>query len=248
MLVIFQKKPKIAPDLQKPSKTTIVEVADKIIDEMMYVPPVQLPGSTFDLLMQDGWRLLGGVFVRHNHTKWLGQPCQTIPLRIRLANFTISKSQRKVLQRNADLKVTFGPITINDQKKLLFLLHTERFSENIPPEIECFINERSDVLPVPGGEFSVYEGDTLIACSYIHVGDKCVNGTYCFYDPAYGHRSLGTFTFLLELFYGIENGFQFYYQGYTYNIPSGMDYKKGFHGVEKMDWANSKWSYMARVI
>lgn len=196
---------------------------------------------TFDLLMQDGWRLLGGGFLRHNVTIFQGQQVRTVPLRVRLENFRLSKSQRKVLRSNSDLRLFFGQAPISEEKHALFHRHTTRFPDNVPEALHYFFHDGLFRQPVPGGEFSVFENERLLACSYVHVGTSALNGTYAFFEPTEARRSLGTFTMLLELLYAQHTERRFYYLGYAYDVPSPMDYKRNFHGIEAMDWQSGKW-------
>ncbi|HNM25566.1 MAG TPA: hypothetical protein PKL15_09060, partial [Saprospiraceae bacterium] len=87
-----------------------------------------------------------------------------------------------------------------------------------------------------------------LACSYVHLGDEAMSGTYCFFEPeASRQRSLGTFTMLLELLKAREMGKHFYYHGYCYDVPSQFDYKMNFHNLESMDWKTGIWHPRPRV-
>ena len=63
------------------------------------------------------------------------------------------------------------------------------------------------------------------------------------FDPAFAHRSLGIFTMLKEIAFAMENGKEFYYQGYSYEGPSFYDYKNVFAGLRAYDW-NGNWSFV----
>ncbi len=218
---------------------------DEIIDERINVQPLS-PGD-FDALMAKGWRLLGFSIVRHNYGINHEDLCRTIPLRIRLDfSPTLSHSQRKLLRRNAHLKVRFGPIHITEEKHELFQRHTQRFRSSIPDSIFCFLHPNTN-LPVPGIELCVYEGDRLFACSYMHLGKKAASATYCFFDPAFAHYRPGIFTMLLEMEWARQSGKKFYYHGYCYDEPSQFDYKLNFHNLEYMNWKTGLWLPLHRI-
>ena len=65
---------------------------------------------------------------------------QTItPLRIALASFCRSKSQRRVMNKNTDLRHEVVPAVINDELRAMFQRHKERFTHNVPDALETFL-------------------------------------------------------------------------------------------------------------
>ncbi len=219
---------------------------EDIIDESTELLPIGQ--DRFDQLLLGGWRLLGYSVIRHNFAVCRGRICRTIPLRVRLDDaFGFSKSQRLLLRRNADLHVRFGPAEITPEKEALFHRHTQRFRDQQPLSVYSFLHPEAASVPVPGFEFSVFEGTQLIACSFVHAGQDALSATYCFFEPEYGRRSLGSFTMLLELQLAMELGKQHYYHGYCYDVPSQFDYKLNFNNLEAMDWKTGVWSPHPRV-
>ena len=219
---------------------------EDIIDESIELQPME--PAQFDQYLVQGWRLLGYSVIRHNFAVCRGRICRTIPLRIRLDDaFSLSKSQRQLLRRNADLNVTCNPIRLNPEKEQLFRLHTERFRDRQPLSIYSFLHPEAHEMPVTGLELCVYEAGQLIACSYLHVGETAVSGTYCFFSPTHNRRSLGSFTMFLELQLAQQMGKTHYYHGYCYDVPSAFDYKMNFNNLESMDWNSGAWAPHPRV-
>lgn len=225
------------------SATTILE---NVIDERAEM--VQLNPDALDRILSEGWRLLGRRFVRHNFSTWRRKLCRTIPLRVRLAEFELSKSQRQILRRNEDLRVLSASARFDFDRERLFDLHRERFHEKQATTLASFINSESpNILPSEGRELAVHLDTELIACSFFHLGEKAISGTYCVFNPSHGRRSLGTLTMLLELLIAKEMGMDFYYHGYTHDIPSQFDYKLNVKGLETMNWDTGEWLPMDRV-
>lgn len=219
---------------------------EDIIDES--VDLLALEPEAFDHILGHGWRLLGFSMIRHNFAACRGRICSTIPLRIRLdADLNFSKSQRRLLRRNAHLKVQKGPIEITAEKERLFHLHTSRFRDGQPLSIFSFLNPAAHEVPVTGQEYAIFDGPNLIACSFFHLGETALSATYCFFDPTYDRYSLGTYTMLLELQLAKEMGKKYYYHGYCYDVPSQFDYKLNFNNLESMDWKSGKWTAHPRV-
>jgi len=225
------------------SATTILE---NVIDERAEM--VQLNPAVLDRILSEGWRLLGRRFVRHNFSTWRRKLCRTIPLRVRLSEFELTKSQRQTLRRNADLQVLSAPAQYDSERERLFNLHKERFHEKQATTLASFIHSESpNSLPTEGRELAVQLEGELIACSFFHIGQNAVSGTYCVFDPSYSRRSLGTLTMLLELLLAKEMGMEFYYHGYTHDIPSQFDYKLNVKGLEALSWETGEWSPLDRV-
>jgi arginyl-tRNA--protein-N-Asp/Glu arginylyltransferase len=217
----------------------------EIINEMQSLYP--MPGTELDRLLEGGWRFLGNEAVRHNVATWKAEVCGTVPARIRLSEFFLSTSQKKLLKKNAGLRVESGPICIDSQKTELFDKHTARIRERTPDSLFSFLNVYPEIIPGEGREFRVFAGNELIACSSIHLGEKAVSATYCIFSPDYGQFSPGIFTMLLEILYSIGRGMEFYYPGYVYSVPSQFDYKLNFHGTEQMNWNSGIWTARERV-
>jgi arginine-tRNA-protein transferase len=191
---------------------------------------------------------LGYSIIRHNFAVCRSQMCGTIPLRIRLKDFRFSKSQRQLLRRNADLEVAYGPIYLKPEHDALFKLHSEnRFSERRPDLLATFIGPEAHLEPVTGTSFSVRIDGQVVACSFMHIGEKAVSGTYCFFHPEFSKYSLGTYTLLLELLKSQELGMEFYYPGYCYDVPSQFDYKLNFNALESFDWKTGAWQPQERL-
>ena len=192
-----------------------------------------------DLLLENGWRHFGPHFFRYNIGLLEFDIRPVIPLRIRLADFSFSKSQRRVLRKNADLQTIIRPIEITAEAETLFERHKRRFKQNIPDSIYDFL---PPVSPLEAAaEVSVYENERLVAVSYFDIGEATVSGIYAMFDPEITSRGLGIFTLLKEIEFAIESGKEFYYQGYVYEGESFYDYKKRFRASEMFDW-NGTWS------
>jgi leucyl-tRNA---protein transferase len=213
---------------------------ENIVDER--IPLESMSGEAFDALLLAGWRLLGHGLIRHNFTWCRGKMCNTIPLRVRLADFEPTKSQRKLLRKNMGLSVTLGPIHVDEATEELFFAHNERLKEQRPASIYSFLSPHAATEPVPGKEFRIYEGDKHLCSSFVHLGERSASATYCVFDPAHSARSLGQYSMLLELLYAKEMGFEYYYHGYVNDVPSQFDYKLNFTALEQMDWGTQCWS------
>jgi leucyl-tRNA---protein transferase len=191
-----------------------------------------------DKLLADGWRHFGTQFFRYSLGAYEGDIRRVIPLRVRLGDFAVSKSQRRVLRQNEGASVEIAPLEITDESIALFERHKCRFKSGVPHSIYDFL---SHTMPCDASALNVRVGGQLAAVSYFDVGDGTVSAIYGMFDPEFSVRSLGIFTMLKEIEFALENNKEFYYQGYSYEGESFYDYKKRFRGTECYDWKGS-WS------
>lgn len=194
------------------------------------VTPVQL-----DALLAEGWRHFGTHFFRYNLGLYELDIRRVIPLRIRLTDFSLSKNQRRVLARNADVVVESGPIEISGEATRLFERHKRRFKFGVPDSVYDFVSGDS-TRPCETHQLTVRIDSHLAAVSYFDIGDRSISAVYAMFDPEFSTRSLGIFTMLKEIELAIEAEREFYYQGYSYEGESFYDYKKRFRGTECFDW------------
>ena len=209
------------------------------INEEFYaesVTPAQL-----DKLLSVGWRHFGTHFFRYSIGIYNFDIRHVVPLRIRLADFALSKSQRRVLTKNADVSTIIKPAEVTVESEFLFHRHKKRFEHSVPDSIYDFVSEEPASVPCEAKQIAVYREEKLIAASYFDVGKRSISGIYAMFDPDHASRGLGIFTMLKEIELAIDHGLEFYYQGYCYEGESFYDYKKRFRATEAFDW-NGNWA------
>ncbi|MES2660315.1 MAG: arginine-tRNA-protein transferase [Verrucomicrobiota bacterium] len=208
-----------------------------------YAPP-----GLMDRLWADGWRHFGDCFFRYSRTEAENGEIQVIqPLRIPLADFSLSKSQRRILKRNNDVVISILPAVVDDEREALFLKHRERFTTNVPESLRDFIpSPVPDRLPCTCLNVEVRLDERLLAVSYLDVDIESVSSVYAIFDPAEHRRGLGTLTLLEEIRWAGSQGKRWLYPGYATAQPSIYDYKKTFRPMEYSDW-NGNWELLERT-
>ncbi len=200
-----------------------------------------VPPEMMDRLWEAGWRHFGESFFRYS-LNVNDDGVQTItPLRVDLEKFTLSKSQRRVLTKNADLRCEFTPARLSDEARAMFQRHKLRFTENVPDDLDTFLSSDPAAIPCPCVECRVHLGDDLIALSYLDLGEGSTSAVYGMFEPAYSRRSLGIYTLLREIEFTQSRGCRYYYPGYATREPSAYDYKKQLRGLEMLDWESGLW-------
>ena len=195
-----------------------------------------------DALWAEGWRHFGAHFFRYSYGIGEDGALQFIqPLRMELADFRLSKSQRRVLRRNEDTEVRIVPAVVDDEREAMFLRHRKRFTSNIPDSLRTFIPSPQPATdPCQCLSVEVRAAGRLIAVSYLDVGAQAVSSVYAMFEPDEAWRSLGTYTLLHEIQGAAANGKRWLYPGYATAQPSHYDYKKSFHPLCCYDW-NGHW-------
>ena len=189
-----------------------------------------------DELWAEGWRHFGGVFFRYRRWQHGGRWLTVTPLRVDLGRFAPSRSQRRVLARNGDLRVETRPTEIGAEMRRMFRLHRLRFREQVPESLDNFLSFAPATVPCRNETIRVYSGSRLVAAHFLDVGADASSSVYSMFDPEESRRSLGVYTILLAAERARASGQRHYYPGYATREPSPYDYKKNFAGLEEYDW------------
>jgi len=192
--------------------------------------------SDMDMLWSGGWRHFGSFFFRYSLAPNTRRLCHVTPLRIELANFELSRSQRRVLARNQDLDVVIREAFIDSEKHDLFGRHRTRFKENVPDSLYDFMSKKAGSVPCRCEEICAFDNGRLVAFSFLDIGAIATSAVYAAFEPEESKRSLGIFTMLCAIAHSRSLGRTYYYPGYAYREPSMYDYKKRFSGLQYFDW------------
>ncbi|NJL14226.1 MAG: hypothetical protein HC913_15260 [Microscillaceae bacterium] len=97
-------------------------------------------------------------------------------------------------------------------------------------------------------EVGIYDEDRLVAVSFFDQGRRSLASILGLYDQDYEKYSLGTYTLLTEMAYGLDTGRKFYYPGYVLDRPSVFDYKLQLANgqMQYYDW-KGKWKPYERL-
>jgi arginine-tRNA-protein transferase len=206
-----------------------------------YFNSQKVSGEQLDYLLANGWRHNATDFYRFSTTLLNGEVVEIMPLRIVLEKFLPSRSQKRVLAKNRDLKIVIRNASISRTKEMMFQRHKQRFKDNIPDSIFDFLTTRASSVPCRKKEICAYLGNRLIAANFLGIGQTSTDAVYTIFEPEECKRSLGTLMILAGIRYSQELKRRYYYPGYAYHTPSVLDYKKRFAGSEYYDWDSEKW-------
>jgi arginine-tRNA-protein transferase len=197
-------------------------------------------GENIDNYWAQGWHSGFCRFRRSNFDVYKGRYRKAFPTRYRLEDFVFSKSLRRVLKKNQDLKTVIRPLRITPEKSRLYdYYHFLRHRE--PPEPLSKIYDYIVYYPSELMELCVFRENKLVACSIFERGNRAMVSNISFWDLDEASRSLGILTILLEVEYARRCGMNFYYLGFYYRQNPNYQYKTRFGGLEIYDWDNERW-------
>jgi arginine-tRNA-protein transferase len=186
--------------------------------------------------LAQGWRKFGRYFFRPSCPD-----CRAcIPLRVPTADYHISRSQKRVLARNRDIRVRFGPLTFSDRIFEIYRDHSvHRFGNHVNDPADFFTSFFTPSCPSLQSEY--YLGDTLLAAGFLDCSKRGLSSVYFIYDTAYSHLNLGTFSIIREIQEAKSRRLPYYYLGYYIEPCPRMTYKNHYLPNEHYNWTTKTW-------
>jgi arginyl-tRNA--protein-N-Asp/Glu arginylyltransferase len=176
-------------------------------------------------LLELGWRHFGAQYFRP-----VCAACrECVSLRVPVATFRPTKSQRRAWKKCRDLRVTIGNPVMDAERLALFnAWHAMRESSRgwNPTSMTPEEYDASFCEPHPcARELAYYEGERLVAVGLVDVTPHAVSSVYFYYHPDCRPRGLGVASVLFEIFWAHENGRAHLYLGYRVSGCPSTAYK-----------------------
>ncbi|MBO20977.1 MAG: arginyltransferase [Rhodospirillaceae bacterium] len=160
-----------------------------------------------------------------------------VPIRIPVAAFGPSRSQQRVWNRNADLRVNCGGAIANyEQYNLFFRYQRARhagsemaamsFSDFRAMIEESMVETELMSLRHPDG--------TLLGACLIDVLSTGLSAVYSYFEPAADRRSLGTYSVLRLVQEARARALDHVYLGYWIEDCAKMTYKSRFRSIQHL--------------
>lgn len=169
------------------------------------------------------------------------QGCE--PIRLDVDQFRPNRTMRRILRRgDRAIETEIGPLDATEEKVRLYNLHKQgRGLTSGEPELDldgyrAFLGESC----CETFELRYHVDGELIGVAIVDRGTNALSAVYCFFDPAHGNLSPGTFSILKQLALCKRWGLQHLYLGLYIEDAASMAYKARFtpherrlHGVWK---------------
>jgi arginine-tRNA-protein transferase len=183
----------------------------------------------FAVLLEYGFRRMGTVV----YTPKCNGCEACISLRLPVSPFKFSKSQRRVLRRNADVILEIGPPTFDEERLALYRKFlAARYPEKTPPNENDY---RSFFISQLGftREFRYLVEGRLVGLGTIDVTPRSTSSVYFYFDPDESWRSLGVFSILREIEFCRQSGREHVYLGFYVADCQAMSYKALYRPHER---------------
>jgi arginine-tRNA-protein transferase len=196
-----------------------------------------MPPALYHQLMDAGFRRSGTLFYQPICTAC--RECR--PIRVPVASFKPSKSQRRIRRRNQDLRVSVGVPVPTDEKFDLYARYCrQRHGREEADDPRGFV-EFLYASPVNTIEVSYRDSaGRLIGVGLCDVCDLSLSSVYFYFDPDQAWRGVGTFGALWELDYAMRQDIAYYYLGFWIRACGTMSYKAHFRPCEVL-WPDGQW-------
>lgn len=188
----------------------------------------RLDPAVYQELMDSGFRRSGRIIYRPTCTGCR----ECVPLRVPVNSFRPSRSQRRVIRRNTDLRVEVGPPVCTPEKGRLYADYLRYQHDGTKSEDYLSFQEFLYTSPTDTLEMSYRLGARLLAVGIVDACPDCLSSVYCFFDPAEARRSLGVFAALCEIAECRRRGLHYWYAGYYVRESPRMNYKTGYRPHE----------------
>lgn len=152
-----------------------------------------MPSEVYEAIISRGFRRCGVSFYRN-----LCLNCRScIPIRVDVQKFKPSKSQRRVLRKNQDVRITRHPVSFDHKGFLLYRKYCAQRHDSVKDEDDYiqFLIES----PVPTEMMRYYVEGHLIGIGWTDILPNSLSSVYFAFDPDHSFRRPGVFSLLKEL-------------------------------------------------
>ena len=184
----------------------------------------------YDVALAKGYRRAGGHVYRPHC-----QQCRAcIAARIPVADFVADRSQRRCMQRNADLSVEVVPAGYRAEyfdlyRRYLGARHAGGGMDDPEPEdFSRFLYTEWS----PTRFIELRLGSRLLGVAVTDLAASGLSAVYTFYDPDEAARGLGTYAILRQIELARELVLPHVYLGFWIQGHPKMDYKARFRPLE----------------
>ncbi len=196
-------------------------------------------GTELESLLSTGWRKFGYYYFRPSC-----EGCRLCtPVRIPVEKFTPSKSQRRTLRKNADMRVEFRELVFSEEIFSIYREHSyTRFGQDSDLD-EFLFSFYQQSCPALQSEY--YIDNILHGVGFLDISSSGISTVYYFYRNHLSKRGPGIFSILKEIEFTRSMGLPYYYLGYYVPGCSRMEYKATFNPLEAYSWDDALWKNYA---
>ena len=190
----------------------------------------------YEAMLARGWRRQGMCFFRPACPACV--KCRS--LRVDVAEFRPTKSQRRCLKRNADVRHVVRRASLSPQHITLFNdYHADMNRRRAWGDDGTSPAEYSQMFLAGNfpfaSEFVYLRGDQPLGVGLVDMTPESLSSVYFYHDPDWRPDGPGTLSVLKELEFARETGRRWLYLGYWISENPSMSYKNRFGPYEVLE-------------
>jgi arginine-tRNA-protein transferase len=204
-------------------------------------PETNIDVKTYSQLADVGFRRSGAHIYRPHCDN-----CNAcISVRVPVTDFKPNRNQRKVINRNSDLKtIEIDNIHSDECYQLYHRYISVRHQDGdmyppTPEQYESFLNDELGNTRY----FGLYKDETLVAVAVTDILENGLSAIYTFFDPDCSKRSLGSYAILWQIKKCLELELPYLYLGYWIKQCQKMSYKSDYRPLQLL--VNNRWISIA---
>jgi arginyl-tRNA--protein-N-Asp/Glu arginylyltransferase len=193
---------------------------------------VDVTTTELDALLERGWRRFGPVYFRP-----ACEGCgECVTLRVPVAAFSPSKSQRRAMRTSAKLRRVVGRPLVDERRLALYETwhHDREVVRSWRPNEQTSDRYALDfAFPHPAAhELALYDDDRLVGVGLFDETPRSISAIFFYYDPEYAPLSPGTANVLALIDRARERRLDHVYLGYRVSGCASLRYKASFRPHE----------------
>ena len=209
----------------------------RVATSLFVDPRTPLDSTTYASYMRLGFRRSGDLVYRPHC-----RDCHAcIPVRVPVAEFQPNRAQRRVMDRNSDLKITAHAPVYDPEHFALYLKYQKNrhsgggMDDPDPQKYTNFLLSRH----VHTVFYEMRHQNRLLVVAVVdHLPDG-LSAVYTFFDPQEKRRSLGTYAVLWQIQRARQLGLPWVYLGYLIRECAKMSYKENYQPLEA--YTDGRW-------
>jgi len=196
----------------------------------------QLTAANYGRLLERGWRRHGRMLFRPQ--------CPTCRqcrgLRVPVATFQPTKSQRRTLNKNPDIEVRLSPATVSPAHVDLYnAYHADMAARRGWPGTPTTLDDYAESFLAGGYPFAFelqyFRSEKLVGVGLVDILPLGLSSVYFYHAPEWRPQAPGVFSVMCEFDLCRERGIPYLYLGYWIEQCPSMAYKSGYGPHEILD-------------
>jgi leucyl-tRNA---protein transferase len=184
-------------------------------------------------LLERGWRRFGRFFF----TPICCGCEECLSIRTQVDLFVPNRTMKRTLRKNENLNVCVQRPTVTLEHLALYdsyhrFMRQKKQWEYNGISLQLYFEMFVEGHEMFGYEFLYFDAQQLIGVALVDVLEDSLSAVYCFYDPAYQNRSLGSFSILKQIEFAHKRGIRYFYPGYWIQNHKSMGYKHQYKPYE----------------